>query len=436
MVKVLRSRYYFYYFIFFFLLNTFLAKEKYSTFDIEILPTENDLDYFYINIGDTDTQNDDDTKCEKWVPSLLSPILLVGRRIILPNIKEIDRGDIYMHFPVISDETFLIHLFSMNLYKNFNLTLGKNSKGSSIDKCYFGLSTMFGDFSNIYENDTNLYTLVKNSEINQEIFSFDNWTINKNSIKTSLYLGDEHEKFINNEGIIGRCNSNKSDLYWGCSFKKMAFNDNTETLDYEGNYYKIYFSSENYKIIFPETFKSKFDKITNNSCENDVSGKITCKNIFNSDHYFQLKLINDDMIITIEIDDLYRFISNEDGNHKTRIEFQKNNYFILPLIMFKKFHIQFDSKKNIISFYTNDKSILELIEKKEDNPSNNEDNNNSSNAGTVILVIFIILLFLCLIIAIIWFIRKRKGSSEKNINKYNKFEDEDNFKDMNEKRVF
>ena len=37
---------------------------------------------------------------------------------------------------------------------------------------------------------------------------------------------------------------------------------------------------------------------------------------------------------------------------------------------------------------------------------------------------------------VFWFIKKRKGSIEKNINKYNKFDEDDNFKNLNEQRVF
>ena len=54
----------------------------------------------------------------------------------------------------------------------------------------------------------------------------------------------------------------------------------------------------------------------------------------------------------------------------------------------------------------------------------------------MLLIIFLILLTLALGLGIFWFIKQKRASVEKNINKYNKFEDEDNFQDLNEKRVF
>ena len=222
----------------------------------------------------------------------------------------------------------------------------------------------------------------------------------------------------------------------------MNFNNNIIELNKEnGSNYKIYFSSENHKIVFPLSFRDKFNEKTNNVCKEDtiseeeITKGLSCKNLFDpSKNYIPLKLIDDSMIITTEIDNLYRFNSdNIELVSKTRIIFENVDYFILPLIMFKNFHVQFDLNNNIISFFTTDKSILELISKEEDNSQSPEENkDSSSNIGTIFLIIFIIILILVLGFGVFWFIKKRK-SSEKNINKYNKFEDEENFQNMNEK---
>ena len=139
------------------------------------------------------------------------------------------------------------------------------------------------------------------------------------------------------------------------------------------------------------------------------------------------------MIITIEIDNKIRY-NNKDNEYKTRIKFEDINYFILPLIVFKNFDIQFNAQDNIISFYTTDESILELKKKNDNNPIPKEEEE-PSNAGIIILVIFIVILILVLLFGIFWFLKRRRNS-ESNINKYNKFEDEENFQDMNDKKVF
>ena len=80
-----------------------------------------------------------------------------------------------------------------------------------------------------------------------------------------------------------------------------------------------------------------------------------------------MKLINENMKIKAEIDSVARFSYNNLQANRTRIKFDDIDYIVLPLTMFKQFHIQFDANNNIISFYTTDKSILEVKTKKESN---------------------------------------------------------------------
>ena len=131
----------------------------------------------------------------------------------------------------------------------------------------FGLSLGIGNFSNLYENETLLYRIKNNNEIDKKIFSFDKWTLNRNSISTKLYFGDIHDNFNSKDGIIGICNINNEELLWGCSFKEMIINNKIVSLKNEdGKYYKISFVTENYNIIFPISFKAKFMDATNNGC--------------------------------------------------------------------------------------------------------------------------------------------------------------------------
>ena len=92
--------------------------------------------------------------------------------------------------------------------------------------------------------------------------------------------------------------------------------------------------------------------ITERRCsiyENYIEEEPFCNctaDLFGDKLYFQLKLINDNMNITAEIDDINRFTFFQNGTKgRTRIKFYDIDYFILPLIMFKNFHIQFDAEK-------------------------------------------------------------------------------------------
>lgn len=438
MINVLKSRKKYYYFIILFLLNILFTKEEYETFKINIAIKENELDYLYIN---DDSTEKDDRGCQKWIPSLFNPILLVHGDYDIKDLENLQK-EIEVYSPYLFNE-IKIRLYKLDLFsKKYNLILGKNFVKLFVKDCYFGLSYNLANYTDFEENDINLNYLKSQNKITNEIFSFDKWTIKENSIESTFYFGDSHDNFINNKGIIGNCYVNIEDIYWGCPFKKMSLNNSIIELkkdNEEQKFYKIYFSSENYNIIFPQTFKKKFMDLSNNNCfENNETKEISCQNLFNTEYYIPLKFINDNMTITTEIDNIYTFNRNqEDKKYKTRILFEDVDYFILPLIMFKKFHIQFDAKNKIISFYTTNSSILELKKEDENNSKNEEkEDEPSSNAGTVVLVIFIILLILVLVFGIIWFIRKRKGSADKNINKYNKFEDEENFQNMDEKRVF
>jgi hypothetical protein len=428
------------YFIICSLLNILFTEEAYKKYIISI-KIEDTLGKLYINSTNI---NQNDVKitalCEQWIPSIFSPTLLVDSMRDTSEMTSIDKNGCTACTPIISTTSqFKLIFYSYELFEKGNLLLAKETFSEYVKDCYLGLSSGCGNYTILYDNETNLNILQKNNQIDKKIFSFNKWILKDSSIDIDFYLGDEHENFISNDGIIGKCYTNQSEPFWSSSFKEMSFNNSrTQLINPKDNqFYKIYFSSEDHRIIFPLSFRKNFNEITKNSCESDNQIEISCKNLFNLDNYFPLKLIDDNMTITIEIDNKLRFTKASDNKFKTNIRFEDVDYFILPLIVFKQFHVQFNAEKNIISFYTTDKSILELKEKEKEDESKNEDKESDSNAGTVVLIIFIIIIIIALGIGIFWFIRKRKNESEKNINKYNKFEeDENNFQDMNEKRVF
>ena len=432
-------------FLFCFIINILLSKQNYKTFKLSIPLVDNELGILSISditVNDIFIINDEEKKdikeC-KWIPSLNNPVLLIPQTITisLPVVTQ----DIKITKSILFREKNVgVILYDYSIFNYNNVYLAK-SRGTNIGQnCYFGISHGLSEYQNLNEEYINLNYLRNSSEIDRKIFSFSKWPLNsKGEIKTDLYFGDIHENFNSTEGIIGTCDSDKEDPFWGCIFTNISFNKNNnnsiELKKDDGEYYKIYFASEIYDIIIPISFKEKFNISTEYACrENDLE-EITCdQSFFNEKEYGEIELIYEDkMNITIEIDNVNRFLNEiEETKNKTRIKFVNDEFFILPLIMFKNFHVQFDAENYKINFYTTNNRILHVKKDKK----KEENKKGSSNAGMIFLVIFIILLLFALGFGIVWLIRKRRNSVENNINKYNKFEDEDNFKDMNEKRVF
>ena len=434
MLNLLKKKKQVYYFLFLFLFNIIYVEPNYITFPLSTLIQKDDFKPLSIIDNSIDSQTIEES-CQFWVPSLFYPILLAHPKYSVKKDKYLQRNMKTLFPPLLIEKELDISLYEKALFDEYNLILAKIRNSVPITDCFLGLSKN-GNYGDLNENEINLNNLKNSNKIEKKIFSFDKWDIKEDIITTNLYLGDIHQNFTSNNGIVANCTVENLD--WGCSFKKMNFNNKIIDLtNINGSYYKIYFSSENHKIIFPGSFRDKFNKTTGEVCwEEGGSESISCPSLFNSSHnYIPLKLINDNMTITTQVDNLYRFNLNEEDNKKTTITFENNiEYFILPLIMFKQFHVQFDLTNNIISFFTTDKSILELIKKKKEDNSPNQEENESSSIGTVFLIIFIIILILLIGFGVFWFINKRKSSADKNINKYNKFEEDDqNFQNMNEK---
>ena len=332
-----------------FCLNIYLKFSLQSNLsDIEIMHFKSD---YYYDI------------CQEWIPSLFSPIFLVYRDIRIDDFEAY--GRIEINFPPLSiNEKFIIYLYSYIFLEQYEAFLGQEIFSKFLNnKCYLGLS--FNYSYGLNESLVFLNKLKENKEIDKKVFSFDKWYINNalQTINTILYLGDIHEDFTNNEGkekngIIGSCKINDDFPFWGCSFKSLSINDNIVPLINKNNEaYKIFFSTENYDIFFPIEFLKTFNNATENRCkkESEFDDFLICKELINENNYFNMKLINDDMNITVEIDSINRFSKQYEKNkNKIRIKFSEIDYFIFPLIMFKNFHVQFDAENKIISFYTTD----------------------------------------------------------------------------------
>ena len=428
---------YFHFALIVFIINLLKSEQKCYNYSIEISTEENSLPLFHIN---------GDSLCQYWIPSLLYSVPIVDMNKDIDDAYWMkDENVIQMKNPLVDyDHIIPMYLYNFKILpEQFNVTLAHTWSYQELKDCYFGMSYKNGE-NEINETFILLNYLYNNGGINEKIFSFDQWILNKmtKKLESKLYFGFSHEHFIpNNEnGIIGKCQTDKKDKFWGCTFRNMSFNGSIIGLNKGSDSYKIYFSSESHSIIFPLDFKDSFNNLTNNQCIYDSkhpkkdSYFLSCDNFFNDEGYATIELIHDNMNITLEIDNMNRYNQGdkEENENRTRIRYENYDYFIFPLIMFKKFHVQFDAEKELISFYTTDPSILQVKKEEEEEKNNKEE----SKALKIFITILIIILILTVLFIGFLIYKKRKESVQKNINKYNKFEDEENFQDMNEKRVF
>lgn len=422
-------------FIFFLLLIFIPFTSQNYVFIAESKFLENDLEPLNINY----TINN----CSLVIPSLFSPIILAY------NDYDFENG----HFRDLAKIKFETPLSSFNeivemCYKEKDLDLYYSIHNQNIfeKSCYFGLSMLLLNASGkeIYTEINNFIVLKDKKEINETIFSFNKWEILNNLIKTELHLGYSHPDFSSKDGIIGTCINAEENSSWSCVFNNITFQNKTISLKKEDNeYYKIYFSSESHEIIFPQNFREIFDNATEGNCSvqsitilDKVKRTYACTNYFVKDNNISLTLNNDNMSITLEVDNYQRFSQEKSEiqkNHSRIIFPTESNDIIFPLIMFKQFHVQFNGEKNVINFFTKDENLLKV--KKE---PKNDSSDSGSSGSTVVLVILLIILFLALCFGIFYFVKKKLNKSvENDINKFNKFEDEEeNGKVLDDKKVY
>ena len=365
--------------------------------------------------------------CDNWYPSLLNSLLITPEGQMdeyqKQYIGKIDIANIYYR-----DKNFQCTLYEFLFNDEYNIYLGSCNLNEF--NCYYGLAPSIPKTSTGLNKDQyNLLKLKNNDDIKELIFSFDKWQIKDDKISSTLYLGGSHDHFNSNEGYVGNCNITDKE-YWSCAFKEIIFNNVKIPLAKDDkSSYNIYFSSEDNNIVFPNTFKSLFTEASNGKCKASIYSNIYhlgCEDLTGGE-YIPLKIIGEDMNITAEIDYSKNYCKDKETNkYKTRIKFESIKYIIFPLMMFKKFHVQFDGVNKKISFFTEDKSILEVPEK----PAEGK-----SSILTVLLVILIILIVLAIAFLVYHYIGKLRGNSlEKSINECNKYEDD--FRNINDNSNF
>ena len=397
----------------------FIAQSNKSDYDLEPL---------HINFTIED--------CEKVFPYLSSPIILLNQGYKEKNWRKLE---------LTSFETPLISPMAISGYsyldQSRDIYLLIPDFKILENKCYFGLSMLLINTTE-HSEINNLKLLKDKGKINETIFSFNKWDLN-DTIKTELYYGYSHPDFNSKDGIIGTCTNAEGHSIWSCIFNNMTFLNNTISLMKENNEsYKIIFSSDTHDIFFPNEFEEKFNNASEGDCQVELlDGKIAptyaCKNYFEIErNYIPITLNNENMSITLEIDNFQRFSNKESQtlkNHSRIMFTDKYKDPVFPLIMFKQFHVQFNGEQNTINFYTKDESILKVRKEPKKHSSDS-----GSSGLTVFLVILLIIIILVLGFGIFYFVKKKLNKSvENDINKFNKFEDEEeNGKIMNDKKVY
>lgn len=373
---------------------------------------------------------DFNNNCDYTIPSLFSPIILSSGSKTKGLIDK--ETTIRFKNPIFKD--YSGYLYQSSLDNNFwSLT-----RKTGLIQCYFGLSYNFSNSTeNLFPHEINLNILN-----DTKIFSFDRWIeLNNSTISSNLYYGENHDDFVQNKGLKGSCKIIEREPYWGCFFDSINFENESISLisNETGNNYNIFFSSEKNDIVFPTSFANLFPKLTKEKCfsDQDLYDDIVlyCTEYFENKTHLDIILSNKNMDITIEVDNFQRYFSSKDENNrnKTRITFKNGKDIILPMAVFKNFHVQFDAENKVINFFTTDSSILKIkTEEKE------EDDTSSSSNGLTIFIVILIIVIIIGGIGSFYFIKKKCGSNfEKDINKFNKFEDEEtDIKPMDEKRVF
>ena len=153
------------------------------------------------------------------------------------------------------------------------------------------------------------------------------------------------------------------------------------------------------------------------------NSEFICEELKNK-NYIPLKLRNDNMNITLEVDKINRFYNYSSSDGTTNILFHDFEYIIFPLVMLKNFHVQFDVEKKVISFFSNDTSILKV--KKKTNETQKNENSDGISIGIIIFIIILCIILIGFIGFFYYFFyyKKKYLNLEKKFIKYSKFDDE------------
>ena len=151
-----------------------------------------------------------------------------------------------------------------------------------------------------------------------------------------------------------------------------------------------------------------------------MPSEILICNADTKEKYLPMKLRNNNMNITIEVDYIKRYYDYAIEENVTNILFHKEDYIIFPLSMFKNFHVQFDFDKKLISFFSNDTTILE-VKKETIIPSNTHnppksDTETLKGISTGVIIIIVIVALIVFGLALFFLIKYTKYCQRNGYN--------------------
>ena len=279
-----------------------------------------------------------------------------------------------------------------------------------------------------------IFNLKNNSYIDKAGFSFKYNSILKSAI---LFLGDEHEDFINNS--IGVCplisDNHKEKNFWSCKLYSfgIAYNELNSSINLN---LSVIFDTGTNAIVLPKYIlsfiKNELKKI---DCSiNDISLEISNIVCYNKNTLPDIFFEIGDYYLTLSKAILYY----EQSLHNGSIAYILNVYFeegveigIIGLPFFFEFHTRFDLDKNEIKFFhNNNKKIRKSF-------ARNHSEKVDVNYKLKILIIF--LSFIALILSFIIIKYKYCFNKKKNSIKIENIEitsSTDNFEIFTKSNVF
>ena len=294
----------------------------------------------------------------------------------------------------------------------------RNNNERAVNSIGLAYSMVNGVNSKGFSQSESSLELFKESLNIKKIFSIKPWTItefaSKSRFSSTLCLGEQHNDFSDTENVGSFTIANTSSPFWNIQFSQMTLNSQNFTLTNPKTEkpYEIRFIVESKKFVFPLRFKNliaiKYSS-TGSECYIDSTTKKTdlllCKQMTEDDDYtIPIKFLNVDgtVQLTGEIDNenLLSDWSDDVSPFPTNIYFDDIDYIIMPLLVFKKFHVLFDAENNKISFFSEDKSLLKLIEKKEEKEDNGEETDNLEYFKNHIFTTILIIAIVCLVIGL------------------------------------
>ena len=283
-----------------------------------------------------------------------------------------------------------------------------------------GLAYSVSDVNvNGFEKSESTLNLLADKLSIKKVFSIQPWTKTKYNSKSKftskLCLGETHGDFSDTENV-GSCSiANEDSPFWNCQFSQMIINNLNISLTNPKTEkpYEIRFIIESKNIVFPIKLKNQIAvkySSTGSQCYIDSTIKkkdlLLCYQMTEDDEEtIPITFINaeETMRIKGEIDNenyLSYWGDDVTAAFPTNIYFSDIDYIIMPLTVFKKFHVLFDAENNKISFFSEDKSLLKLIEKKDDGGDGNDETDNLSYFKNHIFTTILIIAIACLVIGL------------------------------------